>query len=120
MDPYTLEFFLVSTGEVLGRVVWNGHTLAADAAVNSMVGNRDPEEFLQTYDGWSNGYVSARRPGEDRATVPSGGVKLIAAVDRDAAVKEHFETEHIVDPETGEDWDPKAPPPDLTPDDAEA
>ena len=46
-------------------------------------------------------------------------MKLRPQAGADKALKDHLECVHIFDEETGELWEPKVPPPDLTPDDDE-
>jgi len=45
--------------------------------------------------------------------------KLRPMAERDKALKEYLETNLIWDDEKNEMWEPKIPPPDLTPDDDE-
>jgi hypothetical protein len=109
---WELEFFSVSTGNVLGTVAYDGQSMTVTGRVGDMVEGVTPDEVLERYDGWSNGYVSARRPGEKRAVAaPSGAVLLRPVAERDAAIKTFVETNHYVDTQTGEMYEPKDPPP---------
>lgn len=117
MDLWTLEFFVVSTGTVLGSVVFDGDLMTVDPGARGIVRDLTPVEVLERFDGWSNGYVSARRPGEKGRLAPGGGTKMLPVADADAALKDHVETTHFFDEESGELWEPLDVPEDPTPDD---
>jgi hypothetical protein len=118
MEPWTLEFFEVSSGQVLGRAQWDGAVFMVDHAIRSMVDwDAGAQDFLERYDGWSNGYVSARRPGEkNRQVVAGGAVRLPSVAESDQAVKDLVETTHYWDEEAGAMYEPLAAPADPTPD----
>jgi len=112
----TLEFFSVDSGAVYGRVRFDGEQLHAEGRARDMIEDMTPAEVLERYDGWSNGYVSDRRLGERPLTRDRGPVRLRPVAERDAALKEHIETTHFFDEKSRELYDPKALPPDPSPD----
>jgi hypothetical protein len=118
MEPWVLEFFEVSTGRVIGRAQFDGAMLLLDPAIRPMAdAGMGPEGFLERYDGWSNGYVSARRPGEEgRRVITGAAVKLPPAAESDAAVQDLVETTHYWDEEAGSMYEPPVAPTDPSPD----
>ncbi len=105
----TIEFVTVEDEQLVGRVVFDGGQLAADPPLRDLVeaflSGQPAAEFEETYDGWSNGYISARKV---MAT------KLRPVTDRDAALKQHLKTTHFVDTESGQLSEPQSPPVDAT------
>jgi hypothetical protein len=120
-DPFVLEFSDVSSGALIGRVRYDGALLLADPSVRSLIQDMTPDDVIERFDGWSNGYVVARRPGEKRPR-PQGSVMLPPTEETDAAVTELVETNRFVDTTTGEEYEPHDAPgtPDTGDDDAEA
>jgi hypothetical protein len=109
MDPYVLEFFEVSSGRPIGRVQWDGVTWQVDPALGSLVdADLGPQGFLERYDGWTNGYVIVRRPGQQRPR-PQGGMTLPSTEETDAAVTSLVDTNSYLD-ESGEPYQPLDPP----------
>lgn len=56
---WVIEFREVGTDELIGRVFQDGST--DNSSMASMVVGMEPDEILERFDGWSNGYVKARR-----------------------------------------------------------
>jgi hypothetical protein len=111
---WKLEFFEVDQGKTIGTIMYDGTQMVVEGALNSLVDGRSPEDVLEIYDGWSNGYASARLVGEKRA-MPQGGVRVPTMAERSKAMKNLFETNRFQDRQTGEVYDPVAVPPDPTP-----
>lgn len=57
---WTIEFTRVDNGEPIGRVALDTE-LVVDPGLRSVVEGRSPEEIEADFDGWSNGYVNARK-----------------------------------------------------------
>jgi hypothetical protein len=114
---WELEFFNVSTGRSLGVVSYDGETMTVPAGLARMAQDLPPDDFFERYNGWSNGYVAARLPGQKRPRPTGGGVKMRSAESRDTAMKDHLETTQFFDEASGEFYEPKDVPADPTPDD---
>jgi hypothetical protein len=113
--PWKLEFYGVSDGRELGSITFDGKKMTGErTGVEAIEGYDSPDDVLARYDGWSNGYVSARLAGEKR-TMPQGGTRIHTSAEHAKAMKDLRETTHYVDPETGEDYDPPEVPADPTP-----
>ena len=133
----TLVFVTVDSGRLIGEVRLQDGKLVADEPLQDLVdahleSGDPPNEFMLAYDGWSNGYVSAGevtklRPVKERDDPPEldrpptrrSVVKVLPTAERDAALRDHYETTQVWDEENGEMWDPKTPPPypDASPED---
>jgi hypothetical protein len=104
---WTLEFFDVGSGDLIGRVQYTpnfdgGGTLAADPPLRSFIDGMTADEVLGKYDGWSNGYVAVRRPGQPHPRPAGGAVRVTPVAERDEALREHLEGTHFFDEEAGE------------------
>jgi hypothetical protein len=113
--PWKLEFFEVAQGSVIGTVTFDGTNMTVEGALSGLVDGRSPEDVLETYDGWSNGYASSRLVGEKRP-MPQGGTRIPTMAERDKAMTNFLETNRFQDRQTGEVYDPVAVPPDPNPD----
>ena len=65
-----IEFKEVSTGEAVGNVDLLDGKLKADPALQSIVDawerqDKTPEEFMQFYGSWSNGYLESAETADD-------------------------------------------------------
>jgi hypothetical protein len=58
---WVIEFVTVYEEKVIGRVSYGTDGLVVDPAVHTVVDGMTPAEIEESYDGWSNGYVSARK-----------------------------------------------------------
>jgi hypothetical protein len=116
MPPsWTLEFYDVDDGDALGSVTYDGQRMTAEGSmVQEMIEDHSPEEVLELYNGWSNGYVSARLAG-DKRPLPQGGTRIHTQAEQGKAMKNLMETTTYQDPTTGEEYDPVDVPPDPTP-----
>lgn len=56
---WIIKFTKVDTDELIGQVFQDGST--DNPYMASMVAGMEPDEILERFDGWSNGYVKARR-----------------------------------------------------------
>lgn len=114
--PWRLEFYDVSDGDELGSATFDGRRLTTDGdLVAEIVEGHSPAEVLELYNGWSNGYVSARLVG-DKRTMPQDGTRIPTTAEHKKAMTNFFETNRYVDPTTGEEYDPVEVPADPTPD----
>jgi hypothetical protein len=111
---WKLEFFEVDQGDAIGTITYDGTQMVVEGALHSLIDGRSPEDVLETYAGWSNGYASARLVGEKRP-MPQGGVRVPTMAERSRAMKNLFETNRFQDQQTGELYEPVAVPPDPDP-----
>jgi hypothetical protein len=112
---WKLEFFDVAQGDTIGTVTYDGAALTVDGPLAGLVDGRSPDELLELYSGWSNGYVSSRLAGT-RRPMPQGGTRIPPMADRAKAMKNFLETNRYVDPGSGEEFDPVGVPSDPNPD----
>jgi hypothetical protein len=119
MPSWTLEFYDVSDGDELGSVTYDGTTMTTvGGMVAEIVEGHSPQETLELFNGWSNGYVSARLAGAKRP-LPQGGTRIPTTAEHEKAMTNFLETNRYVDPENGEEYDPVDVPPDPNPDEEE-
>jgi hypothetical protein len=114
---WTIEFYDVSDGDDLGYVTYDANTGAMTTngvMIQEIVEGLSPDEVLERYNAWSNGYVSSRLAGEKR-TMPQGGVRVPTAAEQKKAMRNFLETNRYVDPTTGDEYKPAGIPADPTP-----
>jgi hypothetical protein len=116
MNGWKLEFYDVAVGGELGSVTFDGSRMTTEGVATDLVEGQSADEVLAEFNGWSNGYVSARLAG-DKRTIPQGGTRIHTEVEHDRAFTDFLETTHYVDPDSGEPYEPAGVPADPTPGD---
>lgn len=58
---WKIEFTDVDTNAVIGTVEFDGQGITASRTLLSVIADRGPQEILDDFDGWSNGYISSKK-----------------------------------------------------------